>query len=87
MIYVLMQYAGISPEDGQRLLLRPMENALRSVVCITKMTSYVQEGSANVILEFNAGFDSDRALRGVGDKVGDTTFNQTLPKDAVIPRL
>lgn len=83
MIYVLMQYAGISPEDGQRLLLQPMENALRSVVGITKMTSYAQEGSATIILEFNAGFDSDKALRDVRDKVSNTTYK--LPKDADTP--
>ncbi|WHQ47199.1 MAG: efflux RND transporter permease subunit [Candidatus Midichloria sp.] len=78
MIYALMQYTGISPEDGQRLLLQPMENALRSVAGITKMTPYTQEGSANIILEFDAWFDSDKALRDVKDKVSDTTYK--LPK-------
>ncbi|MDJ1407411.1 MAG: efflux RND transporter permease subunit [Candidatus Midichloria sp.] len=60
-----------------------MENTLRSVVSITKMTFYAQEGSANIILEFNAGFDSDKALRNVRDKV--VALLIKLPKDADTP--
>ena len=82
-IYVLMKYPGISPEDGQRLLLQPMENALKSIVGITKMTSYAKEGSAKIILEFNAGFDNDKALTEIRNKVSNTVYK--LPKDVVKP--
>ncbi|MCW8825463.1 MAG: efflux RND transporter permease subunit, partial [Gammaproteobacteria bacterium] len=30
-IYVSMSHQGISPEDGERLLVRPMENQLKSI--------------------------------------------------------
>lgn len=70
-IYVLMTYEGISPEDAQRLLLRPMENALRSIEGIKEMTSYAYEGSASIILEFHAGFESNKALTDVRNKVND----------------
>ncbi len=30
-IYVAMVHEGISPEDGERLLIRPMEKELRSI--------------------------------------------------------
>ena len=83
MIYIMIKYQGISPEDGQKLLLQPMENGLRSIVGVTKMTSYAQEGIANIILEFNAGFDSDKALQDVRNKVSDTTHK--LPIDAEAP--
>ena len=31
MIYVAMSLEGVSPEDGERLLVRPMEQELRSI--------------------------------------------------------
>ena len=31
-IYVLLKHEGISPEDAERLLLRPLEQELRSIV-------------------------------------------------------
>ena len=84
-IYVLMKYDGVSPEDGVKLLLQPMENALRSISGINKMTSYAQEGSANIVLEFDAGFDSDKALRDIRDKISDT--QSKLPKDVDTPEI
>ena len=38
-LYVSLHYDGISPEDSERLLLRPMETALKSITGIKKMTS------------------------------------------------
>src|SRR5690606_6867758 len=37
MIYVSMTLEGISPEDGERLLVRPMEQELRSLEGIKEM--------------------------------------------------
>ena len=37
-LYVSMHYDGISPEDSERLLLRPMETSLKSITGIKKMT-------------------------------------------------
>ena len=83
MIYVLITQDGISPEDSQRMLLKPMEIALRSIVGIKTMTSYADEGSGSIILEFWAGFDSDKALDDVRNKVNDTISK--LPTDAKRP--
>lgn len=82
-IYSLITYEGISPEDAQRLLLRPMENALKSIEGVKEMTAYASEGSASIILEFNAGFDSKKALQDVRNKVQDTEHE--LPIDADKP--
>ncbi|MCR9256901.1 MAG: efflux RND transporter permease subunit [Alphaproteobacteria bacterium] len=68
-IYVSMGHEGISPEDGERLLLRPMEQELRSIEGIKEMRSSAFEGGANVVLEFDAGFDADAALTDVREKV------------------
>ena len=70
-IYVSMGYDGISPEDSERLLLRPMETALKSIQGIKKMTATAFQGGGNVLVEFQAGADLDKALDDVRNKVDD----------------
>ena len=68
-IYVSMTHDGISPTDAERLLVKPMEKELRSIEGIKEMRSTASEGHASVLLEFDAGFDSDQALVDVREKV------------------
>ncbi len=70
-IYVSMSYEGISPEDSERLLLRPMETALKSIQGIKQMTATAYQGGGNVVVEFMAGADLDKALDDVRNKVDD----------------
>ena len=83
MMYVSMSLDGISPEDGERLLIRPMEHELRSLEGIKKMTSNASEGHASVMLEFDAGFDADQALADVRVKVD--AARSKLPSEAEEP--
>ena len=68
-IYVSMSHEGISPEDAERLLVRPMEKELQTIEGVKEMRSTAGEGHASVLLEFDAGFDSDKALQDVREKV------------------
>ena len=68
-IYVSMRHEGISPEDAERLLVRPMEKELQTIEGVKEMRSDAKEGHASVLLEFDAGFDSDTALQDVREKV------------------
>jgi multidrug efflux pump len=68
-MYVSITFDGISPEDSERLLVRPMEQELRSIEGIKEMTANAYEGGANVQLEFFAGIDTDKALQDVREKV------------------
>lgn len=68
-IYVSMHHEGISPEDAERLLVRPMEQELRGIEGVKEMRSKAYESGANVTLEFDAGFDADQALSDVREKV------------------
>jgi multidrug efflux pump len=70
-LYVSMSYQGISPEDSERLLLRPMETALKSITGIKKMTSSAYQGGGNVVVEFQAGADLTKALDDVRNKVAE----------------
>lgn len=84
-IYVSMTHSGISPDDAERLLLRPMEKELQAIEGIKEMRSVAAEGHASVILEFDAGFNADQALQDVREKV-DIAKTQ-LPPDTDEPRV
>ena len=64
-VYVSMHHDGISPEDAERLLVRPMEQELRTIEGIKEMRSRAETSNASVLLEFDAGFDVDLAMREV----------------------
>ena len=68
-IYVTVSHDGISPEDAERLIIRPLEQEMRGIEGIKEMRSTGYEGGANVLLEFEAGFDADTALQDVGEQV------------------
>lgn len=82
-IYVQLTQRGISPEDSERLLLRPVETQLKSVGNVKEMRATAFEGGGYVLLEFEAGFNSDAALADVRAKVDQAKHD--LPKDADEP--
>jgi multidrug efflux pump len=69
LIYVYIQHDGISPEDGERLLVRPMEQELRTIEGIKEMVAESFEGGASIRIEFEAGVDTDKALQDVRERV------------------
>jgi multidrug efflux pump len=82
-IYVAMRLEGVSPEDAERLLVRPMEQELRSIDQVKKMSAEAVEGFASVVLEFQAGFNPDVALADVRAAVDKA--KPKLPQDAEEP--
>ncbi len=84
-IYVSVTLEGVSPEDAERLLVKPLEQELRSLEGIKEMRSTAAEGYAAVILEFDAGFNPDKALQDVREKVD--TARSELPSEADEPRV
>jgi len=68
-IYVSMHHEGISPDDAERLLIRPMEQELATIEGVKEMTATGYQGGANVTLEFTAGFDADKAIDDVREAV------------------
>ena len=59
MIYVHITHDGISPEDGERRLVRPMEQELRPMEGIKVMTADAVEGGADGLSEVVAGLEPD----------------------------
>ena len=84
-IFVQLSQRGISPEDSERLLLRPVETQLKSVGNVKEMRSTAYEGGGYVLLEFEAGFDSKAALADVRAKVD--TAKHDLPRDVDEPQV
>ncbi|MBO9491258.1 efflux RND transporter permease subunit [Endozoicomonas sp. G2_1] len=85
MIYVSMTHDGISPEDAERMLVRPMEKELKSIAGIKEMTANAAEGHASVTIEFVAGLDPKEALADVRDKV--TLAKAKLPSESEEPEV
>ena len=46
-IYVSLSYAGISPEDSERLLVRPLEVELKSIEGLKEMSAVATQGAAH----------------------------------------
>jgi multidrug efflux pump len=84
-IYVNVTQRGISPEDSERLILRPLETQLKSVANIKEMRSSAYEGGGYVLLEFEAGFNGAKALADVRAKVDDA--RRDMPRDADEPQV
>jgi multidrug efflux pump len=84
-IYTLLSQRGISPEDAERLILRPLETQLKSVANVKEMRSAAFEGGGYVLLEFDAGFNADVAIADVRAKVDDAKSD--LPRDADEPQV
>lgn len=59
---IFMVHEGISPEDSERLLIKPMEVQLRSISGVKQMISVANEGTASIWLEFYADQDHEKAL-------------------------
>jgi len=84
-IYVEVRLEGVSPEDAERLLVRPLEQELRTVEGIKEMVASASENRATVTLEFEPEVDVDKALIDVREKVD--LAKAKLPTTAEEPRV
>ena len=64
-LYVSVNYPGVSAADSERLLVKPLENHLKSLEGLKEMTGVASEGHASVALEFEFGFDKDAIIAEV----------------------
>ena len=82
-IYVSLVYQGISPEDSERLLLRPVETKLKTIKGVKEMRSSAYEGGGFVLLEFDPSTDLKTALDDTRSKVSDA--RRDIPQGAEEP--
>ena len=74
---------GASPEDSARLLVKPLENELKSLDNVKEIIGVARESYAYVIIEFDAGFDADKAVVDVREAVDRS--RSELPSEAEEP--
>jgi len=82
-IYISLSQKGISPEDSERLLVKPIEDEVKTVEGVKEVRSTAYSGGGNVLLEFNPGFDADKAIVDIREKVDKTKGD--LPNEADEP--
>ncbi|NOD34280.1 MULTISPECIES: efflux RND transporter permease subunit [unclassified Ruegeria] len=66
-LFVSVQFPGISAEDSENLLIKPMETELADLDGLKEMTSTAAEGYAGVALEFDFGWDKTAIMADVRD--------------------
>ena len=68
-VYISLHQNGISAQDSERLLVKPIEDEVKTVEGVSEVRSTAYSGGGNVLLEFDAGFDSDQAMVDIREKV------------------
>jgi len=84
-VTVVVPYPGVSPEDAERLLVRPMEHELKSIQGLKEMNAEARQGVAVVSLEFEVNFDKNKVLEDVRAKVD--LARSKFPPDALPPEI
>ena len=83
--YISTSLSGISPQDAERLLIKPIEVKLRGLEGLKQINSIASEGHAGIIVEFESEVDTDKAGRDVREKVDQAA--PELPVDANTPTI
>src|SRR3954464_12382138 len=68
-ITVVVPFPGVSPEDAERLLVKPLEVQLQTIKGVTHMNAVARQNMAIVTLEFDPSFSTEQALADVRAKV------------------
>lgn len=84
-VNVALMLEGVSPEDAERLLVRPVEQELRTLAGVKEIVASAAEGRATINLEFMPEVDIDQALQDVRERVD--FAKAKLPADAEEPRV
>ncbi len=74
---------GVSPEDSERLLVKPMEIELKSLDGLKEMNGFGLTNRGLIVLEFEADFDQDQAISDVLEAINKARGE--LPDDAKEP--
>jgi len=74
-LFISVPFPGISAEDSERLIVRPLEDKLQDLDGLKRMTGTAAEGYGGVALEFEFGWDKTQVLADVRDKVSQAEAN------------
>ncbi|MEQ8299478.1 MAG: efflux RND transporter permease subunit, partial [Hyphomonas sp.] len=80
---ITVPLSGVTPEDAERLLVKPIEQEIQSLEGLKTFRGYGAEGAGQLILEFELTTDIDQAVLDVKDKVD--MAKRYFPADAREP--
>ncbi len=80
---ITVPLAGVTPEDAERLLVKPIEQEIQSLEGLKSFIGIGAEGAGQLILEFEIDSDIDQAVLDVKDKVD--LAKRFFPDDAREP--
>ncbi len=78
-IFIEIPYDGSTPEEVERLITRPVEEALATLSGVERMFSSSSENRAQVFLQF--GWDQEMGARGIEARAKVDGIRHTLPAD------
>ena len=82
-VYVGVGLTGISPQDSERLLLKPIEEEIRAIEGIDKLQGFAFENYAAAVIQFEAAETMKKSLDKVRDAINDAKVK--FPDDAKEP--
>ncbi len=74
---------GLSPEDSEQLLVRPLEEKLKGLPHLKELTAIARENGATLVVEFHVEADAHEAGQKLRQKVDEAKAE--LPEDAEEP--
>jgi HAE1 family hydrophobic/amphiphilic exporter-1 len=78
-IFIQIPYAGSTPEEVERLITRPVEEALATLSGVEQMFSSSDEGQSQVFLQF--GWDQSMGTKGIEARAKVDSIRHLLPGD------
>jgi HAE1 family hydrophobic/amphiphilic exporter-1 len=78
-IFVMVPYNGSTPEEVERLITRPVEEALATLSGVEAMYSTSREDQAEIFLEF--GWDQSMGAKGIEARAKVDSIRHLLPND------
>ncbi|WP_019122097.1 efflux RND transporter permease subunit [Brevibacillus massiliensis] len=82
---VVTSVEGGAPAEVEKLVTKPIEEALGSVSNVDKINSVTMSGASQVIVQFNWGTNMDQAMLDIRDKIDQV--RGALPDSAKSPRV
>ncbi len=78
-IFVQIPYAGSTPEEVERLITRPVEEALATLSGVERMFSSSDENNSQIFLQF--GWDQSMGAKGIEARAKVDSIRHLLPND------
>jgi HAE1 family hydrophobic/amphiphilic exporter-1 len=78
-VYAAASYPGASPQEMEKLIVKPIEDQISGIDNLDEMSATAQEGSATVVVQFKLGTNLDLALIDMQRRVD--TARVFMPSD------